>query len=294
MQTKMLLQGMIFGLMLTIAGSVSAQKEAPTLSPTDQVRLAAKSRRVQAAEKIYDETKDPEAGAVLEQVLRNMITISPRGNGNMRLLEKKGKPPITYFLPVLEEDKKLEEQIIALALNENAAAVYEPVDRILAVNEIESYSEFYEGLIALHEGHHAYMSVDLQKLGDPQTFAEDERITHDFENRLVSIVGGFSYDHLLRTEVTRLRMEVRRWEQDNKSRMETGETYVPSMAPYNPALDRIFTPALSEHEKGTRVMHFWIHAYFKMCDEDYPKTEAEAKKIRFLRGVYQSEGLVLK
>ena len=68
---------------------------------------------------------------------------------------------------------------------------------------------------------------------------------------------------------------------------------LPSRTEYNPGLDNALGPALSTLEKDARQTAFWIHAVFKMYEQDRGiGADAESGKAAFMHTIYLQGGVL--
>ncbi len=284
----------LFGSLLTVAVNLIKKGKGTSISRGDLDRIKIKKQWVSAAEKIAHETKDKEALAVVSAVLQNLVAAAPT-SGGVRVLESSREDiPFTVFLPLVSQDTS-NKTFKDIVLNRGIFATYQHQNRTIIVKEVEPSSEVWKGLMLLHEGHHAgdllYEPYDLD---DPELFSDHERHVHNFQNRLTSAIGGFTYDRLLRKEVARIRTELKKQGLDGVKRQAGASTNltIPNRTEYYAELDDALTPALSQFEKDARQTSFWIHAVFMIYEEDRPLHDAEVGKSIFLRMVYQRGGVL--
>lgn len=271
------------------------QKPTPKLSQTDLVRIETKKKWISAAKQIYLKTQDEEVKMVIDLILDNMITAKPMPPNNMQVLEgAKANSPWTALMPVIREDVQMAHMKKFLE-NKNVFASYGPENRVITVRDLEPCSEFWKGIMLLHEAHHAgdliFQPYDWK---NPQLFSEMEKNVHNFQNRLTSKIGGLIYDTILLKEINRIRIDLKKLGIDGMRRQKGAFTNItiPSRTDYYPELDKALTPALSQLEKDARQTAFWIHAVFKMYETDRGQgSDAESGKTTFLHVLYVQGGM---
>jgi hypothetical protein len=267
-------------------------------APVDQSsteRIKAKQEWLSAAQKIFDETGDEEAKVVLSHVLRNMVATAPRGQKQVVFLEKSiADAPWTGFLPLLKSD--VQKPYVKEFARGQFFAMYQPDNNLIIVREYSLCSKTWKGLMLLHEGYHSgdyhFQPYDWK---DPQTFSDREREVHNFQNRLVSKLGGVPYQRLLEKEIIRIREWQKARQIGGMALNPSGNTkiQVPTRAEYHTELDRILSPALSSLEKDARETSFWLHAIFTMYDQDRGiGLAAENGKTVFLMTGYLKTGII--
>lgn len=280
----------LLGTTLFIAALASHTVERHASASEELHRIAVKNQWVAAAKKIAGETRDIQAKAVVDAVLGSLVAVMPVPQG-VRLLES-AKPdgPWTGFLPLLPTDLS-KPYLGHLTAAGNIFAQYQPENNVIIVKEFSSSSEFWKGIMLLHEGQHASdMIFATYEWRNPQVFAEKERDVHNFQNRLMSKIGGANYHRLLQHEITRIRADLTRQGLKGFQRQPGAETRITvlSRTAYYAELDTVFSPALSQLEKDARQTHFWFHAVFAAFEEDRGKNlDAEVGKAAFLRAVYK-------
>lgn len=278
--------------LMCLSAFTFAQQKQPgssALTTQDKQRIAVKQQWIEKAKKIANQTQDPEAKAITDFVFPYILTVAPvNSRGDVKFLEAATpNKPWFQLLPLLASDKTMLRGLPEFQTDRHSFARYDPDSKTIFVSTLEPYSDFWKGLMLLHEADHAgastYQPYDWH---NPQIFSEKERDVHEFQNRLSVKIGGFAYDQLLRKEKTRIRNLLQ------QRGLKPGMAQA-GMADYYPELDKIFTPAQSRFEQLARQTSFWIHANFELLDETYGKgPEAERRKALFLYTGYKKEGIL--
>ncbi len=267
--------------------------KATPLTATEQQRITAKRNWIADAQLVYQRTQDPEAKMVLDMILSNTVAVAPAPQGIKFLEAARPGSPWTALLPMISSDQML----VAMQpkFSGQFLATYQQDLRVMFVREYLPTSQIFRGLMLLHEAHHAgdllYQPYDSQ---NPQMFAAKERDVHNFQNRLMSKLGGARYKQLLDAEVRRLRAGLLKNGLKGVQIQPGGLTSItfPRRTPYNPGLDEALTPALSQMEKDTRQTHFWFHAIFTLYEQDRSPVDAEAGKANILLTLYREAGIL--
>ena len=274
------------------SGTPSTEKkliEAHTLTPEDQARIGSKNAWIAAAKKISDRTQNEEAKKIAESVLPYLLTVTPYSKG-FHFLEAGKTPPSVAFFPLVPADL-LKPYLTRLTSGRHTFSQYEPQENLLIVNDFEPCSDFWKGMSLLREGQHAETQLSVPyNTKDSWVFSEHQRNAFSFEDRLMSKIGGSAYEELLDREIVRIRADaMKRGSKGFKSQPGSFTmVIIPQRGPYNPELDKIFTPALSETERENRQTNFWIHAVFKAYEEDSGKgPDADFGKALFIQTLYQ-------
>lgn len=146
-------------------------------------------------------------------------------------------------------------------------------------------SQTFKGILLAHEGLHVmrFLEHPYEEQSEEE-YCEEERIAHEFQNRLMLALGGRAYENLLQAEANRLYADVK------KSGRRVSEAFS-EKGKYHAEMDAIFGPALSDYEREFRETGLWIHANFIVIDR-YVKKDAEDAKSRFLLTIYQENGIL--
>jgi hypothetical protein len=137
----------------------------------------------------------------------------------------------------------------------------------------------WQAQLFAHGARHAHsFFVRRVNFTNPRAKFYEERDTWAFNHRLLRELKGKAWADLVAAEVIRLRADVR------QSKVPIPDR-IPGRGPYNPALDRIFLPALSGHERKFRQTMLWIDAIFRLIEQD-ETGDIEDKKAQFLKIYY--------
>ncbi len=248
-------------------------------------RQPIKNKWVECAEKIARIAHDQQADLVMDLLKNNTLLCMPSDQG-VKFLEgaTPGKPWIG-FVSILPEDQLPSDHWRELANSHNFGAIFAPEAMTIIVRENMPCSPIWKGIILLHEGDHAgHMIYAPYDWHNSTIFSMAERDTHEFQNRIMSIIGGEAYADLIDQEVNRLRNAT------IKDGGKIGE-FIPSRTKYDSQLDVIFGPAESEFERDMRETHVWIHAMFTLIDRDF-KGDKERVKTDILYTLYLRDGII--
>lgn len=269
-----------------------ASQNNANLTPEEAGKMVIERRAVlndwlKEADEIAKRTKDPVAAKIVQLIRDGAVIGRPNPKG-VQFLEapKSDSTPWMTVVPVMPNDDRTGkwENMVSY---DYAAAQYLPDARAIVINPNIPTSPLFKGFILLHEGNH--MGIDLftpYDQSDHQLFCEDERNTHEFQNKLMSEIGGKAYQDILEQEINRLKSV-------NAQNGGTVGRNIPQRTLYHDSLDKVFGPALSEHEKDLRETHLWIHAYFTLIDRELPGgyEAKEDSKAKFLFTLYSRKGM---
>lgn len=262
----------------------SAQAPASMTTAFNEHKAVAKDWVDALGREVVEKTKDPQAEEIFEMLRGNNEVVLPNDTGfsfNGKDIESE---PIR-ILPLLPSDKQYTFPLWQRFFQSDIAAAFVSDERVIVIKEDALTSSVFKGLILVHEGNHA-----LKYLKHPYTersnkvFSEEERDTHEFVARLMSMIGGAPYEQLLASEVRRMTATAKQTAE--------GMQFSPS-GKYHDELDSIFGPALSDSEKYKREKLLWLDTVFHFIDAYYDgnKEEKEGVKAEFLLGIYISQGM---
>src|SRR6185503_5206214 len=203
-----------------------------------------------------------------------------------RFLEAAKSPVWLGFVVIMTGEQMPGPHWQNIASNKGFGANFFAESRTIVVRDHAPTSPIWKGIILLHEGNHAGTAIFApynQK--DPMLFSMDERDSHEFENRLLSALGGKPYELLLNREVERMKLLIL------SKGDEIGSLFV-GRTDYNSDLDKIFGPAQSQFEKDYRQTHVWLHAVFTMLDRECKQGDIEMIKAKFLHDRYEESGIL--
>ena len=281
------------------------KKEVPTVSQRAEVRapeepivekkVPEKSREgyrdewFAAAQKVADQTGDPQALEIIRFLKENSVLAEPRINGYIKILEKPRGPNWCVLVPFTEKDVAMGGIWATRSSGSatHAAASFMPDSRIIVIKSQVPCSEIWKGLLLLHEGNHAYCYIhERYDWQNDVVFSEKERDTHEFENRITAKIGGKAYDDFLEKLIVEIVEETKK-----ASKITEGRFIVHRTREY-PELDEIFGTPESELERAYRATGVWIHAYFLIFDRTF--VDAGTEKALFLRLLYHNTGVLPK
>ncbi len=245
-------------------------------------RKPVKEQWIADAQQVANRVHDQQADMVIDLLRQHSFTCMPSKSGIMVLETPPANKPFVYFVAIMPHEKMPNAVWNEVATSEDFAANFFYDTDTIVVRETQRCSPTWRGIILLHEGDHAdCMLFKPYNAHDLGLLSRAERDTHEFENRLLSSLGGPAYAKVLDNEVARLRTEViRHGGMDN---------IIPPRTEYNSQLDRIFGKAQSQFERDVRQSHVWIHALFTLIDRDF-KGDVESQKAKVMYTIYRSKG----
>lgn len=222
---------------------------------------------------------DVHAQAIHDFLKENAILGAPVAQG-LKFIEQ-GKTPTWVGLTfVTEDDTKNPTWEHYSTKNLVSSAHYLPDKRTIIMKNDAPVSDSWKGILLAHEGLHAKEMVTAPyDWEDPETFDEHEVGAHTFQNSLMTKIGGDRYQKALEEEIKRSREVIK------KTGPGAFEKYFPARQEYSPAFDEVFGPCESQFERDTRGTQIWIHALFKMIDQDFPNKE---DRLRIKKITYRS------
>lgn len=252
--------------------------------PNAKERIKSRDVWFENARKIVEASGNfKEAREILEflQNRSHLCTLIPKG---LMIVEPaKVKSKNFYLAPLIRKDWDGPWKAKIERLESFCVAHFQPDLRDLTLLNTEKFSDSWKGIILLHEGYHVkdYLN-NYYDWKNQNVFCFHEIVTHNFQNRIVSALGGKEYGILLEKEVQRIKESV-----GQKNPMIDDVSI--SIGDYNSEFDLIFGPAKSEIEKNFRQNSFFFHAYFSYCDNRFSPEEAERQKVALYKAVYESK-----
>lgn len=231
---------------------------------------------------VADKTKDARAHEILDMLTERGIIALPTETGLWipNVVNDTDSIRIVILVP---SDAKYE--LWKKYIEENSNAAFAPKHRALILKNIIPMSRVFSGIILAHEGNHALTFLkNPQKTWTKEEVCEEERDTHEFENRLFAKSGGAAYKRFVSLEAARLAGNIKQ---------KKGGISFPSSGKYDKALENIFGNALSDYEKGRRNEQVWIDIVFRAIDASDTGNK-EKLKAGFLCAVYENNGLMPK
>jgi hypothetical protein len=240
-----------------------------------------------AAEWVAQKTEDRHARQLVtflnEKTIIGEPVISPDEHNDVKALWGARGPALLWIIPILEEDGGWE----SCGTTGLASARFLPQNSWIVLR-LEPLSRIWKGISLLQAADRAQAYLAMRyNWQDPNVYSEKGRDTNEFQNRLMTKLGGRTYADALDRELARIRRTTK------EKHLTVGEVY-PGRAPYDLMLDEAFSPAKSDFERDERTTHLWIQAVFRWIDEDFPGTtaEKEERKALFLRSAYARDGML--
>lgn len=237
---------------------------------------------------VAKKVNDPEVDQVVDFFKANKCLVALK-TGNLLPLENGGAASFLLLCPI-PSDRGLDPFIDEMMDGDNHAAAFDPGMKLMVLANQDRMSPEWNAVFVLHETFHALSSASAplpQNRQNVQIFCEEETRAHEFQNRVLSGLGGKSYNDLLNKQVAITKKQV------DKSGNAVGVA-LPECPEYDPQLDTAFGPAKGEYECQARMSQFYIHVLFELIDRYAAgtKPEKEDVKARTLATIYRENGNV--
>jgi hypothetical protein len=247
---------------------------------------------VHSAEEIVGATQDPTARNVLEFVKSSALMASPARIGAKYL--EGGRDGITTHLGVVMlrpgDESAGPEWSNHTSSESNAGAHFQPNGPMMVIKSNIEFSRFAQGIVLLHEGRHAQRFLTTHyDWEQARAFCEEERDTHEFQNRITAEKLGTSYTVLVEKLAQEMKGVLA------QAGYRPGEATAPRKRNFS-EFDELWPPA-SEHERDFRDTSVWIHANFLLLDEAFKVSGefnqgAADQKALFLFSRYEELGIL--
>ena len=279
----------------TTVNKVKLTKGSRHTNKDDLVRVGIKNTWVSSAATVVTLSGNLEAETIMRAVLANMVTVefwqtSFKSVESGELVKISPAGPLSFF-PLISADAQ-NPQLNRLLSERRVFARFDARNHAIEVFNFAACSQIWKGISLLHEGFYA-RNFPMVLSHDPHVFVIHEVLAQELQNKVVSSIGGKQYEQLLNAEVARMR----KYMSDNglaDTRAKNGvypAIFFPVRTAYNPNLDAIFSPAMSQLEKDARQNQLWLQAAFTIYDQDRgghakANEDAENGKRLFLYKTY--------
>ncbi|MFA6459194.1 MAG: hypothetical protein WCV79_02225 [Candidatus Paceibacterota bacterium] len=233
----------------------------------DNQRITVKKEWVQAANSIAERTKHFHARQLC-QFLNGSAAAAPHANG-CRVLERKESTGV-FIIPVMSDSDNRCSNWDRLISSDKSVAYYLEDLHSIVVREHAPCTPIWRGLILLHEASHAFQKMTQPSLMHDKAI-EEQRV-YAFENRLIEMLFGSKYSHILRNAVNTI--DKNRFRSESKIVAEFGW-----LLPFIEDLDELYGPALSQAETRARHACFVTHVYFTLFEEIFGDQQAMLKRV---------------
>ena len=243
---------------------------------------------LQAGDDVAVRSGVKEAADTMRFVRANACLVGPNKDGQPQFLEGADGKDHWFALAILLPGDEKYGGPFAGMLAAKPAGYFNPDMRLLTLKQQCALSPVFQGIILIHEGHHAYCYLrELYNWRDQRAYCQAEVRTHSLENAIMAKLGGRSYEEAVRAQMADVLTGLKEGGQDIR-------TAYAGRSIYNPLLETAFGPAQSEHEKDLRQTHLWIDAVFRLKNEHVPGTQEtkEESKALFLLTVYLNSGVL--
>jgi hypothetical protein len=262
----------------------------PLTSATPQLtdeaaRRDAFKKWIRSTEELVGATQDKDARSVLEFVKSSALLAKPT-RICAEFLEGGREGMTTHFAVIMlrQGDETVSPQWAEYASDHaTAGAHYMPDEGLMIIKSNFEFSRFCQGLIMLHEGRHAQQFLTRHyDWKSPRTFCEEERDTHEFQNRITSMKLGEAYSEYVIALTEEMTAELA------KQGFKPGEAHADRRRDFT-EFDALW-PTKSRLERDFRDTSIWIHANFVMLDQTFGKDAADQKAL-FLFSRYKEKGM---
>lgn len=240
-----------------------------------------KRQFVEDAKEVARVTGDAQATSLAQFVGDNGILAVPQEQGMQVLEAKEREEGFTLFIIPLSEVPQSSD-LWRQYKDSSTVAVYNSDHHSMIIKTTEEVTPSWRGIILLHEADHAYLNLtgatpDRQ---NDQMYVQEEIEVHQFENRIITLLGGKAYEAVLENEIKRISVD---YERNEKGWAVPGAIDLTDLNP-------IFGPPASELERKLRGSHVWMHALFRWADRKFDPATAQHNKEVFMHNLYKSKG----
>lgn len=283
-------------------GCLSRHKEAT--SPTQPILLtgipmtAAETAQIPARQAelkmatdsivaIAQKLNDPEVNQLVDFFRNNERLVLPEKVGFRIIGEQR---PQAFFLACLvPADANLSDEWAKRVAGDTAVASFQPDVSCMVLRDQNNMTSIWNGIFILHEIHHAHDWVtEPYDWRDTKTFCYKEKNVHEFQNRVMSALGGKAYNDMINDDSKKLKDAL------DANGMKIGPT-IPHSHGYDTRLDAIFGPVKSPYEKDARMTPVWVNCLFELVDRYAVGMSPEQKedtKARWLKTIYLNRGIL--
>jgi hypothetical protein len=255
----------------TPRGEKTEQSVVPPLEESLQLRQALKDVWWNATQDVLERINYPQANEVFEHITRNAVLVEPIDSGSARLLESPPNDNVFLMILITIESDLSTDQYLAQILNEGGSgALFTNAPPLITLYP-GALSPTWKAIMLLHEGWHALSwYIEPHDFANREAYAIEEVRAHDFENQILSRLGGEDYSVVLVDEMTRIRTTL-----NSVPPLEEGQIALVGRTEYDIRMDHIFGPAQSDFERDLRQTHMWVHAQFALIEERMPNEAPE-------------------
>jgi len=230
---------------------------------------------------VAEMTQNKEALSIAAFLEENSVLAEPHPNG-LKYIEGQRSDLWFTVVPITVEDKTAGPIWTKFysVYESGGAAHFLPDRRTIVLKSHIRMTSAWRGILMLHEGRHALEFLTRQyDWQNQETYCNEERDTHEFNNLLVESIGGPAYVAFVQSLSESIEAKIR---QKGRS---PGDIMM-SVEEYHPELEQIFQPSLSPLERDFRENLVNIHAHFIMLERNF-KDEASRKKSELLFALYK-------
>lgn len=242
---------------------------------------------MRAARNIATKTGDEEAVAICDFIEQSALLAEPVENG-ARFLQAGREDQPTHFALVMmtDRDSALKDLHWRQIFSDTSGpgAFFKPDMMSMIIKSHVPVSDLKKGLVMLHEGRHARECLTrAYDWTNPRIFCEEERDTHDFQNRLTEGMLGKPYIDVVEKIADEIEHAL------DLAGVKPGEA-LPYRERSFTELDEIF-PVASQFERDFRDTSVWIHAIFRTLERHFGKDAQEQKALALLN-IYERNGVL--
>lgn len=235
----------------------------------DIVRIQAKEEWLKTVPKIVEKTRHPHALQIMSY-LASSAAGAPYPDG-CRALERKRAGDV-FLVPILFQQDQCCPIWQGLIQDSTSIGYFIRPDIIMLRHTIPC-SSLWRGLILLHEASHAYQCINNH--GEMSASkAEEECRVFDFENRIIEMMFGESYNKIMRKAIAVLKKEKCVTQQCLRISTDPLELFTED-------LEKLYGPPYSDEERELRRTTFITHVYFSFFSKYYSGSTSRYLKKRF-------------
>lgn len=245
-------------------------------------RQALVDERIDDLQRLADDIEDPQAIAVVAFLQAGGL-MSPQESGGFQVLTSPTTPQAPFLAPWVTSDTDVNPAMAGLLDEAGAVASYNPDLNVITLMEDADVSPVFRAVVTLHEANqaHEYMTSPYD-WRDPKQFTLHKLSTHEFENRILELIGGPKYTVFVEQYALELATAIQASPEKN---------VVPAHGDYRPELDRIFGLSLSDSEDKLRQTHVWLDAAFRANRNMYGESAGQ-HNFDLLYSLYRRNGLL--
>lgn len=209
---------------------------------------------LQAGVKIAEQTGNERALMLAEFVVENYV-VGFAGERGVALMEEPDNNDVV-ILPLMEEDRGLNEYIDMILENPTNAEFHEDIRSILLKERVEM-SDIGKGILFLHEADHA------KRWEENYSSPTEEAEVYEFQFELQEALGGDEYKRLKQFLYEELL--------PNYESFPDGTFMIPFYPPTTEQLHEVYGNFKPGNEERLLASGIWLHAASEIIKEKHPE-----------------------